>query len=59
MLDISLIINTSSPKTFITLIVSNELSVLDLGDYEYRYYERKNNTWRLIEEFNDKIPNNS
>jgi len=38
---------------------SNELSVLDLGDYEYRYYERKNNTWRLIEEFNDKMPDDT
>lgn len=38
---------------------SNELAVLDLGDYEYRYYERKNNNWRLIEEFNDKMPDDT
>ncbi len=38
---------------------SNELAVLDMGDYEYRYFERKNNNWRLIEEFNDKMPDDT
>ena len=38
---------------------SNELAVLDMGDFEYRYFERKNDTWRLVEEFNDKMPDDT
>ena len=34
-------------------------AVLDLGDYEFRYYERKNNNWRLNDELSDKIPDDA
>ena len=40
-------------------IVNGEFAVLDLGDYEYRYYERINNEWRLKDEYNDKMPDDS
>ena len=40
-------------------IFDGEYAVLDLGDYEYRYYERINNEWRLKDEYNDKMPDDS
>ena len=40
-------------------VIDGEYAVLDLGDYEYRYYERINNQWRLQDEFNDKMPDDS
>ena len=30
-----------------------------MGEYEYRYYERKNNNWRLNEDYNDKMPDDA
>ena len=41
------------------LVVDGEYAILDLGDYEYRYYERKNNNWVLNEDFNDKMPDDA
>lgn len=41
------------------LVVKNEYAILDLGDYEYRYYERKNDNWVLNEDFNDKMPDDA
>ena len=40
-------------------VVEGEYAVLDMGDYEYRYYERKNGQWRLQDELNDKMPDDS
>ena len=40
-------------------VIDGEYAVLDMGDYEYRYYERINNQWRLQDEFNDKMPDDS
>ena len=37
-------------------IQDGEYAVLDLGDFEYRYYERRNGNWRLNEELSDKLP---
>ncbi len=41
------------------LVVNGEYAILDLGDYEYRYYERKNSNWVLNEDFNDKMPDDA
>ena len=41
------------------LIEEGEFAILDLGEYEYRYYERKSNVWRLNEEYNDKMPDDA
>ena len=41
------------------LVVDGEYAILDLGEYEYRYYERKNNNWVLNEDFNDKMPDDA
>ena len=40
-------------------VVEGEYAILDMGDYEYRYYERKNGQWRLQDELNDKMPDDS
>jgi len=40
-------------------IINEEYAVLDMGDYEYRYYQRINNEWRLQDEYNDKMPDDS
>lgn len=40
-------------------IKDGDYAVLDLGDYEFRYYERKNNNWRLNDELSDKMPDDS
>ena len=40
-------------------VIENEYAILDMGDYEYRYYERINNQWRLKDELNDKMPDDS
>ena len=41
------------------LVIDGEYAILDLGEYEYRYYERKDNVWRLNEEYNDKMPDDA
>ena len=41
------------------LVEEGEYAILDLGEYEYRYYERKNNVWRLNEDYNDKMPDDA
>ena len=41
------------------LIQDGEYAVLELGDFEYRYYERRNNNWRLDEELSDKMPDDA
>jgi hypothetical protein len=40
-------------------VIEGEYAILDMGDYEYRYYERINNQWRLKDELNDKMPDDS
>ena len=40
-------------------VINGEYAILDMGDYEYRYYERINNQWRLKDELNDKMPDDS
>jgi len=37
------------------MVIEGDYALLDLGDYEYRYYIRKNNKWHLDEELNDKF----
>ena len=41
------------------LIQDGEYAVLELGDFEYRYYERRNGNWRLDEELSDKMPDDA
>lgn len=41
------------------LVDEGEYAILDLGEFEYRYYERKSNVWRLNEEYNDKMPDDA
>ena len=36
-------------------VIDGDYGLLDLGDYEYRYYIRKENKWHLDEELNDKF----
>ena len=40
-------------------IKEGDYALLDLGDYEFRYYERKNNNWRLNDELSDKMPDDA
>ena len=40
-------------------ISDGDYAVLDLGDYEFRYYERKNNNWRLNDDLSDKMPDDT
>lgn len=40
-------------------INEGDYAVLDLGDYEFRYYERKNNNWRLNDDLSDKMPDDT
>ena len=37
------------------IIIEGDYGLLDLGDYEYRYYIRKEDKWHLDEELNDKF----
>ena len=37
------------------IVIDGDYGLLDLGDYEYRYYIRKENKWHLDEELNDKF----
>ena len=36
-------------------VIDGDYAVLDTGDYDYRYYIRKNNKWHLDDEFNGKF----
>ena len=38
---------------------SGELAVLDLGDYICVDIMSENNKWRLLDEFNDKMPDDT
>ena len=37
------------------IVQEGDYGVLDAGDYDYRYYIRKNNKWHLDEEFNGRF----
>tara|TARA_A100001011_G_scaffold393430_1_gene483243 strand:- start:1081 stop:5517 length:4437 start_codon:yes stop_codon:yes gene_type:complete len=36
-------------------VIDGDYAVLDMGDYDYRYYIRKSNKWHLDNEFNGKF----